>query len=80
MFSIQANSLKFDTLASIQPYLDQLDEIKELEEIRLSGNTLGIEACAGVAASLESKKQLKVSRRCVFQLQRGVSSIQERIQ
>lgn len=54
-------TLKFDTLLSIQPYLDQLELVKELKEVRFGGNTLGIEACAGVAHALSTQKSLQVN-------------------
>lgn len=61
ILSLEGLTLKFDTLASIQPYLDQLHAVKALEEVRFGGNTLGIEACAGVGDALSTKQGLQVS-------------------
>lgn len=61
IFSIEGNGLKFDTVESIEPYLKQLNEVEDLEEIRLGGNTLGIQACAAVGSELVTKPNLKVS-------------------
>lgn len=62
VYSLQGFVLKFDDLASIQPYLDELDKVENLEEVRFGGNTLGVEACEGVAKVLLTKKSLKVRR------------------
>jgi hypothetical protein len=68
LYSLLGKQLKLDDAASIQPYLDQIHAIPDLEEVRFGGNTLGIEACEALAKTLESKKNLKVSpptfRRC----------------
>ncbi|GAA6024238.1 hypothetical protein JCM11491_002516 [Sporobolomyces phaffii] len=61
VYSLEGFVLKFDTLESIQPYLDQLDKLDQLEQVRFGGNTLGVDACIGVAKSLENKKSLKVA-------------------
>ena len=68
VFSLQGSTLKFDTLASIEPFLLQIDAVPQLEEIRLSGNTLGVEACAGVGKLLATKQSLKVRRPSRFPL------------
>lgn len=60
VYSLQGLVLKFDTLESIQPYLDQLEQVPDLREVRFGGNTLGVEACEGVAKVLENKKSLQV--------------------
>lgn len=52
--------LKFDTAESIQPYIEQLNAIENLEEVRFGGNTLGVDACAAVGEALSTKKSLKV--------------------
>ena len=60
LFSLQGRALKLDTLESIEPYLEELHEVVELEEVRLDGNTLGVEACAGLASALSTKSTLRV--------------------
>ncbi|GAA5839783.1 hypothetical protein JCM3766R1_004613 [Sporobolomyces carnicolor] len=61
VYSLQGLVLKFDTLESIQPYLDQLEQVPDLREVRFGGNTLGVEACEGVAKVLENKKSLQIA-------------------
>ncbi|KAL8284096.1 hypothetical protein RQP46_004845 [Phenoliferia psychrophenolica] len=61
ILSLEGLTLKFDSLASIQPYLDQLHQVASLEEVRFGGNTLGIDACAGVGDALSTKHGLKVA-------------------
>lgn len=60
LFSLEGKALKLDTLASIAPYLNELHDVAELEEVRLDGNTLGVEACAGVGEALSSKQTLRI--------------------
>lgn len=61
VFSLHGKGLKFDSVVSIQEHIDELNGTVELEEIRLGGNTLGVEACAAVAQALSTKPGLKVS-------------------
>ncbi|GAA5919653.1 hypothetical protein JCM1841_005209 [Sporobolomyces salmonicolor] len=61
VYSLHGLVLKFDTLADIQPYLDQLDAVEDLQEVRFGGNTLGVEACEGVAKVIEKKKGLRIA-------------------
>lgn len=63
MFSLQGSVLKFDTRESIEPHLEQLNAVEQLEEVRFGGNTLGIDACAAVGDALSTKQALKVSVR-----------------
>lgn len=60
VFSIVGQNLKLNTKADIQPHLDKLEQIADLEEIHLGGNTLGVEACQALADVLKQKKSLKV--------------------
>lgn len=61
IFSLVGQGLKLDSKADIQPHLDKLEQIADLEEIHLGGNTLGVEACQALANVLKTKKTLKVS-------------------
>ena len=61
LFSLEGRALKLDTLASIEPYLNELHAVEQLDELRLDGNTLGVEACAGVGDALSTKQSLRVS-------------------
>ena len=73
VYSLQGLVLKFDTLESIQPYLDQLEQVQDLQEVRFGGNTLGVEACQGVARVIEKKKGLKVSQLFHYSITLGQS-------
>ena len=61
LFSLEGRALKLDTLASIEPYLKDLHAVQQLEEVRLDGNTLGVEACAAVGEALSTQQSLRVS-------------------
>ncbi|PWN46630.1 putative ran GTPase activating protein 1 [Violaceomyces palustris] len=60
-FSIVGQNLKLDTKADIQPHLDALDQIQDLEEVHFGGNTLGVEACQALADVLRTKPTLKIA-------------------
>ena len=59
IFTIKAATLKFDTRESLEPYVTPLIE-NPVEEVYLSGNTYGIEACAYLGEILARKTTLKV--------------------
>jgi Ran GTPase-activating protein 1 len=59
-FAIKAATLKFDSREDILPYLKPLIENPHVEEVHLSGNTYGIEACKVLGEILSTKKSLKV--------------------
>ena len=59
-FTIKAATLKFDSREDILPYLKPLIENPDVEEVHLSGNTYGIEACQLLGEILSTKKSLKV--------------------
>lgn len=60
IFSIEGKSLRLDSAADVEPHIKALRENTEVEEIRLGGNTLGVEACEALAKVLETKKTLQV--------------------
>lgn len=60
MFSIAGQTLKLNSAKDVQEITSKLKEMEHLEDITLSGNTLGVEAAESIAASLHDKK-LKVS-------------------
>ena len=61
VFSLEGRGLRLDSAADIEPHIQPLKDNAEVEEVRLQGNTLGIDACKALATVLESKKSLKVS-------------------
>lgn len=60
VFSLVGKNLKLNSKADIQPHLDELNQIPNLEEVHLGGNTLGVEACQALADVLKTKHSLKV--------------------
>lgn len=58
VFSVEGKGVKFNTAAEIEPFLSGLTE--DVTEIRLSGNTFGVEASKALAAALENKHKLEV--------------------
>lgn len=61
IFSLEGKGLKLDTAADIEPHIISLRSMSDVEEIRLLGNTLGVEACKVLGEVLETKKTLQVS-------------------
>ena len=59
MFSIFGQTLKLNSAQDVEDITSQLEEMEDLEEITLSGNTLGVEAAQSIAAAIRNKK-LKV--------------------
>ena len=70
VFTIKAATLRFDTRDEIEPYLIPLVENPDVEEVHLSGNTYGIEACKFLGEVLYAKKKLKVLTREIFHIGR----------
>ena len=64
IFSIAGRGLKLNTKADIEPHLQALRSIKEVEEVHFGGNTLGVEACEALSEVLVDLKSLKVRIRC----------------
>jgi Ran GTPase-activating protein 1 len=61
VFSLEGKGLKLDTATDVEPHIKPLREMEDVEEVRLQGNTVGIEAAAALADVLKSKKTLQVS-------------------
>ena len=60
VFSLEGKGLKLDTAADLEPHIESLWSMSDVEEVRLLGNTLGIEACKALGEVLETKKSLQV--------------------
>lgn len=63
------NRTKFTTVDHVATIVEQIRSIEGLEEIRLSGNTFGVEAALAIAAALKDQAQLKVNKlqnSCLF--------------
>jgi Ran GTPase-activating protein 1 len=59
VFSLEGKSLKLTTAQDIEPHIQDLKSNDKVEEVRLLGNTLGVEASEVLAKVLETKKTLK---------------------
>ena len=66
VFTLEGKALKLDTAADVEAHLKPLRDMDDVEEVRLQGNTIGIEAAAALADVLKTKKTLKV---CLFHQQ-----------
>jgi Ran GTPase-activating protein 1 len=60
VFSLEGQALKLDTAADVEQHIKSLREMDDVVEVRLQGNTLGIEACKVLGEVLETKKTLQV--------------------
>ena len=66
IFSLEGKGLKLDTAADVEAYIKPLREMEDVEEVRLLGNTLGVEACKVLSEVLETKKTLQVGLHFLF--------------
>jgi Ran GTPase-activating protein 1 len=60
VFSLEGKGLRLDTAADIEAHIKRLREMNDVEEVRLLGNTLGVEACKVLGEVFETKKTLQV--------------------
>jgi Ran GTPase-activating protein (RanGAP) involved in mRNA processing and transport len=60
VFSLEGKGLKLDTAEDLEPHIEALRTMDDVEEVRLLGNTLGVEACRVLGEVLETKKSLQV--------------------
>ena len=61
IFSLEGKVLKLDTAEDLEAHVGPLRSMDDVEEVRILGNTLGIEACKRLGEILATKKSLKVS-------------------
>ncbi|KFZ10342.1 hypothetical protein V502_08183 [Pseudogymnoascus sp. VKM F-4520 (FW-2644)] len=61
VFSLEGKGIKFNTAEDVEPHIKALREMDDVEEVRLQGNTVGIEAAAAFADVLRTKKTLQVA-------------------
>lgn len=69
IFSLAGRGLKLNTRADIEPHLQVLRSIDQVEEVHFGGNTLGVEACEALAEVLANLQSLKVRNHiklCIF--------------
>lgn len=60
IFSLEGKGLKLDTKEDVEAHIKPLREMDDVVEVRLLGNTLGVEACKVLGEVLETKKSLQV--------------------
>lgn len=60
VFSLEGKGLKLDTAIDVNPHIEALRAMQDVEEVRLLGNTLGVEACKVLGEVLQTKKTLQV--------------------
>lgn len=61
VFSIEGKGLKLNTAEDVKEFVETIAQMTDLQVIRLSGNTFGVEASEALAAALKPKTTLKVS-------------------
>ena len=60
-FSILGKNIKANSAADLEPYLTELKQMEDVEEVHFGGNSLGVEACQAIAEVFKTKTSLKVS-------------------
>ncbi|KAL7628173.1 Ran GAP Rna1 [Parahypoxylon ruwenzoriense] len=61
VFSLEGKVLKLDTAQDLEAHIGPLRAMDDVEEVRILGNTLGVEACKLLGEVLATKKSLKVA-------------------
>ncbi|KAF9922613.1 hypothetical protein FBU30_007261 [Linnemannia zychae] len=60
-FTIEGRGLKLETADDVKEYIETISGMDDLENVILSGNTFGVEACRALAAALAKKPLLKIA-------------------
>ncbi|KAI1300845.1 hypothetical protein EDD11_005935 [Mortierella claussenii] len=60
-FTIEGRGLKLENAADVKEFIEIIEGMDELEDVILSGNTFGVEACRALAAALAKKPLLKLA-------------------
>ncbi len=60
VFSLEGKGLRLETASDIESHLQALRDNANVREVRLGGNTLGVEACKALADVLKTKESLEV--------------------
>ncbi|KAI1758909.1 RNI-like protein [Hypoxylon sp. FL1150] len=61
VFSLEGRVLKIDTAQDLEAHIGPLRAMEDVEEVRILGNTLGVEACKLLGEVLATKKSLKIA-------------------
>uniref|UniRef100_A0A8C2AUI5 Ran GTPase-activating protein 1 n=1 Tax=Cyprinus carpio TaxID=7962 RepID=A0A8C2AUI5_CYPCA len=57
--SYKGRGLKLDNAESVKEMVQEIEQCRGLQSLRLEGNTLGVEAAQAIAKSLEAKRELE---------------------
>ncbi|KAF9434478.1 hypothetical protein BGZ76_007967 [Entomortierella beljakovae] len=60
-FTIEGRGLKLESAADVQEFIETIEKMDELENVILSGNTFGVEACRALSTALAKKPLLKLA-------------------
>jgi Ran GTPase-activating protein 1 len=60
VFTLEGKGLKLDSAADVEAHIKPLREMDDVQEVRLLGNTLGVEASKVLGEVLATKKSLQV--------------------
>lgn len=63
VFCIEPRGIKYDSVDDVAPFIKALsDEAVQpvIEEIKLSGNSFGVDACIALAGAIKSLSNIKV--------------------
>jgi Ran GTPase-activating protein 1 len=63
VFSIVGKGLKLNTAADVKEFVETINKMDNLQVIKLSGNTIGVEAGQALAEALKTKTHLKVKKK-----------------
>jgi Ran GTPase-activating protein 1 len=61
IFSIVGKGLKLNTADDVKEFVETIEQMQDLQVIKLSGNTIGVEASQALAQALKNKTNLKVT-------------------
>ncbi|KAF7724155.1 hypothetical protein EC973_001280 [Apophysomyces ossiformis] len=61
VFSIEGSGLKLNTADDVKDFVDAILQMDDLQVIRLSGNTIGVEASQALADALKTRISLKTA-------------------
>lgn len=62
IFSLEGQGLKLDTAADLEPHIAPLRAMKDVKEVRMLGNSLGVGACQLLGRVLATKQSLEVQK------------------
>jgi Ran GTPase-activating protein 1 len=60
ILSLAGRQLKLNTSEDVQPYVDQAGDLREVEELALSGNSFGVGAVKAICDAMKQMPSLKV--------------------